>query len=92
MLRRCYLQYGSTLRNLGRIDESLAVFSRARCEFPASLSLGVFELLTLHAQGKRDAALAAALILIADHVQTEEMKRYEASIRGNAEYLAGLDQ
>lgn len=38
-LRRCYLQYGSTLRNLGRIDESLAVFSRARCEFPASLSL-----------------------------------------------------
>jgi tetratricopeptide (TPR) repeat protein len=90
-LRRCYLQYGSTLRNLGRIDESLAVFSRARCEFPASLSLGVFELLTLHAQGKRDAALAAALILIADNVQTEEIKRYEASIRGNAEYLAGLE-
>jgi hypothetical protein len=56
-----------------------------------SLSLGVFELLTLHAQGKRDAALAAALILIAENVQTEEMKRYEASIRGNAEYLAGLD-
>jgi hypothetical protein len=48
-------------------------------------------LLTLHVQGKRDAALAAALILIAENVQTEEMKRYEASIRGNAEYLAGLD-
>lgn len=91
MLRKCYLQYGSTLRNLGRADESLAIFSDARREFPNSVSLGVFELLTLHAQGKRDAALAAALILIADHVQTDEIKRYEPSIRGNAHYLANLD-
>lgn len=90
-LRKCYLQYGSTLRNLGQTDKSLAVLTRARKEFPHSLSLGVFELLTLHAQGKRDAALAAALILLADHVRTEEMKRYEVSIRGNAEYLASLN-
>lgn len=90
-LRKCYLQYGSTLRNLGRVDESLEIFSNARRKFPRSVSLGVFELLTLHAQGKRDAALAAALILIADHVQTEEVKRYETSIRGNAEYLASLN-
>ncbi|WP_112235668.1 tetratricopeptide repeat protein [Kocuria sp. BT304] len=26
LLRRCYLQYGSTLRNIGRVEESLAVF------------------------------------------------------------------
>ena len=35
-LRRCLLQYGSTLRNLGRLDESLAVLERARAEFPDS--------------------------------------------------------
>src|SRR4051794_32708936 len=28
-LRRCLLQYGSTLRNLGRFDESLAALDRA---------------------------------------------------------------
>lgn len=46
VLRRCFLQYGSTLRNLGRIDESLSVFARARGEFPESVSLGVFESLS----------------------------------------------
>jgi tetratricopeptide (TPR) repeat protein len=44
MLRRCYLQYGSTLRNLDRPDESLAAFARARAEFPGSVSLRVFEI------------------------------------------------
>jgi tetratricopeptide (TPR) repeat protein len=89
-LRKCYLQYGSTLRNLGRLDESVAVFAKARREFPDSVALRVFELLTLHAQGKHDAALAAALTLIADNVHTEEVQRYEQAIRGNAEYLASL--
>ncbi len=91
-LRKCYLQYGSTLRNLGRADESLEVFATARALYPESASLGVFEALTLHAQGKRDTALASLMELVADHVGTDEIKRYEASIRGNAEYLRGLEQ
>jgi tetratricopeptide (TPR) repeat protein len=32
-LRQCYLQYGSTLRNLGRVGESLAVFDEGIARF-----------------------------------------------------------
>ncbi|MFI6510968.1 tetratricopeptide repeat protein [Streptosporangium sp. NPDC050855] len=88
--RKCLLQYGSTLRNLGRIDESLALFDTACAEFPESDSLRVFRALTLHAAGRKDAALAALLLVVADSVDTSEVKRYEAAIRGNAEYLAEL--
>jgi tetratricopeptide (TPR) repeat protein len=91
MRRRCYLQCGSTLRNLGRLDESIAAFARARAEFPKSVSLGAFESLTLHAAGKHNAALANLLSLLADHVESDELNRYKPAMRGNAEYLASLD-
>ncbi|AND15358.1 tetratricopeptide repeat protein [Rathayibacter tritici] len=89
--RRCYLQYGSTLRNLGRIEDSLALFARARDEFPGSVALGVFESLTLHAAGQVNTALASLLTLLADHVDTAELDRYKPAMRGNAEYLTSLD-
>ncbi len=91
-LRKCYLQYGSTLRNLGELERSAEMFRAGRVHFPTSLSLGVFELLTLHAQGRHHAALSSALTLFADHVDSPELARYEAALRGNAEYLAGLDR
>ncbi len=89
--RRCYLQYGSTLRNLGRIEESLRVFSRARAEFPESVALGAFEALTLHAAGQLNTALANLFKLLADHVDASELDRDKAALRGNADYLASLD-
>jgi tetratricopeptide (TPR) repeat protein len=88
--RRCLLQYGSTLRNLDRFDESLEVFVAACKEFPESDSLRVFKALTLHAAGREHKALATMLLLVADRLETAEIKRYEAAIRGNAEYLANL--
>ena len=88
--RKCLLQYGSTLRNLGRFDESLRVFTKACAEYPESDSLRVFKALTHHAAGHKDKALATLLLVIADRVDTPEIKRYEASIRGNADYLANL--
>jgi hypothetical protein len=84
------LQYGSTLRNLDRLDESLDVFAAACKEFPESDSLRVFKALSLHAAGRKDKALATLMLLVADRLETAEIKRYEAAIRGNAEYLANL--
>lgn len=89
--RRCLLQYGSTLRILERYDESLEVYKAACKEFPESDSLRVFKSLTLHAAGRSDKALATLLLLIADRVETPELKRYEAAIRGNADHLANLN-
>ncbi|GAB6856271.1 tetratricopeptide repeat protein [Microbacterium xylanilyticum] len=90
-LRQCYLQYGSTLRNLGRLDESLAAFDEGIARFPESESLGLFRALTLHAMGRPSAALGAVLTVVADRFPTAEVQRYEAALRGNAAYLASLD-
>ena len=90
-LRQCYVQYGSTLRNLGRLDESLAVFDEGLQRFPESESLGIFRALTLHAAGKPSAALGAVLTVIADRFPTDQVQRYEAALRGNGAYLASLD-
>jgi len=88
---RCYVQYGSTLRNLGRYEESAEVFDRAMEEFPDSVALAVFQALTLHASGRGSKALGILLVLLADHVSGEDLDRYKPALRGNAEYLASLD-
>jgi len=91
-LRRCLLQYGSTLRNLGLHQESLAALRRARAEFPDSDSIRLFLALSLHAASRSDAAVAEFLELAADRIRTPEVMRYEAALRGNAAYLAHLDK
>lgn len=90
-LRRCLLQYGSTLRNLGRFDESLAVLDRALSLFPESVSVRVWHALSLHAAGRSDAAVAELMEVAADGIRTPDLLRYEAAIRGNAAYLRSVD-
>ena len=91
-LRRCLLQYGSTLRNLGPYDESLVALQRARVEFPDSDSVRLFLALSLHAASRSDAAVAELLELAADRITTPDVIRYEAALRGNATHLADLDR
>jgi len=90
--RRCLLQFASTLRNLDRVEESLAMFDTALSEYPDSASLKVFKALTLHASARANAAFALLLTTIADHLDSPEIARYEAAIRGNAEYVASLGE
>lgn len=90
-LRKCLLQYGSTLRNLDRFDESLAVLDRARAAFPESESVRVWHALSLHAAGRSDGAVAELMELAADRIRTPDLLRYEAAVRGNAQYLRELD-
>jgi tetratricopeptide (TPR) repeat protein len=90
-LRRCLLQYGSTLRNLDRFDESLAVLDRALGQFPESESVRVWHALSLHAAGRSDAAVAELMEVAADGIRTPDLQRYEAAIRGNAAYLREVD-
>lgn len=91
-LRRCLLQYGSTLRNLARFDDSLAVLERAREQFPRSESVQLWHALSLHAAGRSDAAVAALMELAVDRIRTPDLQRYEPAVRGNAEYLRSLDR
>ncbi|MGH1550243.1 tetratricopeptide repeat protein [Leifsonia poae] len=91
-LRRCLLQYGSTLRNLDRFDDSLAVLDRALTLFPESESVRVWHALSLHAAGRSDAAVAELMEVAADNIRTPDLLRYEAAIRGNAAYLREVDE
>jgi tetratricopeptide (TPR) repeat protein len=90
-LRRCLLQYGSTFRQLGRHEESLAVLDRALALYPLSESVRMWHALSLHAAGRSDGAVAELMELAVDGIRTEDLLRYEAAIRGNAEYLRSRD-
>ena len=90
-LRRCLLQYGSTLRLLGRYDESLAALDRALEGWPDSPSVRAFHALAMHAAGRSDGAVGELLALVADGIRTPDVLRYEAALHGNAGFLIGLD-
>lgn len=90
--RRCLLQYGSTLRNCERIEESIEVFAAAVGEFPSSPALRVFQALTLHSAGQYDAAFASVLETLVEHTASDEIVRYQAALRGNAAFLREQQQ
>lgn len=86
VLRRCLLQYGSTLRNLGEFDASVAVLDRARREFPSSESVTAFAALSLHAAGRDPEAVGLLLKLVGDRMDGD-LGRYRAALLGNAAAL-----
>jgi tetratricopeptide (TPR) repeat protein len=86
-LRRCLCQYASTLRWLGRFDESLAALDQAQRKFPHSDSVRVFRALTLNDAGRTDAAVAELLGVIVDHDDTD-LGRWRDGLRGLAGWLA----
>ncbi|WP_247826796.1 tetratricopeptide repeat protein [Arthrobacter antioxidans] len=91
LLCRCYVQYGSTLRNLGAYERSLEIFTAARAAFPESPALGAFEAITLHAAGRSDESVAALLDLVVNFVSTPDIERYKPAITGNAAYIRTLE-
>ncbi|WP_104116114.1 tetratricopeptide repeat protein [Arthrobacter sp. B1805] len=92
LLRRCYVQYGSTLRNLGEYEASGDVFRRARSAFPGSPAPAVFEAITQHAAGTPNEAFASLLEVVVDFVSTPEIDRYRAAISANAAYIRSLEE
>ena len=87
-LRRCLCQYGSTLRWLGRLDESLDVLARARAQFPDSDSVRVFRALTLNDAQRGDEAVAELLTVITEHADVTDLGRYATGLRGLTGWLA----
>ena len=90
VLRRCLLQYGSTLRNLGELDASLAALDRAEAAFPGSTAVAAFRALTLHESGRSDAAVGVLLQQLAEH-DVGDLGRYRAAASGNAAFLLERD-
>ena len=58
--------YGSTLKNVGRLDESLAILARAERVDSVARAARAFRALTLHRAGRSDAAVAVLVRLVAE--------------------------
>jgi tetratricopeptide (TPR) repeat protein len=83
--RQCVIQLASTLRNLGRAEESVALLEPERGRSDAyDDGVAAFLALALHDAGRQSEALAVALGALAGH-----MDRYRRSL---TEYARELSQ
>ena len=71
--------YGSTLRNVGRADEAVALLSEAIAAHPDYAALKAFLALALHSAGHVDAAIATALDVAID-VGREALHPYDRAL------------
>jgi tetratricopeptide (TPR) repeat protein len=83
-LRQAMVQYGSTLRNLGRDDDALALLIQADGQFPGYASVQAFLALALSSAGRDREAVQLLLNLVLDRIDADELQRYQRALRGYA--------
>ncbi len=76
------VQYGSTLRNLGRLEEAIAVLGDAPTHASTGSAPRIVLALALHSAGRKDEALRVAI-----EAQIEVLPRYQRSMRSYAAEL-----
>ena len=76
------IQYASTLRNLGRFDEAVAMLRESERDPELGASTDAFLALALHSAGRPDEALAVAIEAL-----IPTLPRYQRSLRGYAAEL-----
>lgn len=79
---RLAVQYGSTLRNLGRLDEAIAVLENAPTHESTGIAPRIVLALALHSAGRKDEALRVAI-----EAQVDALPRYQRSMRAYAAAL-----
>ena len=82
------LGLGSTLRNVGQIEESVRVLREAVARFPDRADLRVFLAFSLHSAGEPTAALVTLLDLILTSPGVD-LHGYERAARYYADEIAG---
>jgi tetratricopeptide (TPR) repeat protein len=84
----CLLQLGSSLRNLGRLDEALARFDDGLQRFPEHVSLRLFRAFALADLGREREALVDVLNLARTRIDAPEVHRYARSLENYTRELA----
>lgn len=79
---RLAVQYGSTLRNLGRLDEAIAVLRAAPTHESTGSAPRIVLALTLHSAGRKDEALQVSI-----EAQIDTLPRYQRSMTNYAAAL-----
>jgi predicted Zn-dependent protease len=72
--------YGSTLRNVGKIDDAIAVLAQAVADDPEYPAFAAFLALALGSAGHHKAALAAMLGCALDVARPGAFDRYERAL------------
>lgn len=83
-----FARAGSTLRNLGRLDEARDLLERGRIQWPEFRALTAFlSLVELSAGNDRRAALLLLEDAVGDHGIDVSLARYQRSLRAYAVHL-----
>lgn len=79
---RMYVQFGSTLRNVGDLNGAVAVLEEGAATFPDDLGIACFLALARHSAGREAAGLAGLLdaLLHADAHGAGLFQRYQRSL------------
>lgn len=82
------LQLGSSLRNVGRTDEAVALFDDAVARFPDHAALRLFRAFALATAGRDREALVDVLELARTRIEAPEIDRYRRSLENYTRALA----
>jgi tetratricopeptide (TPR) repeat protein len=80
-LRQGLVQYGSTLRNLGRFGDAVTALRQADDQFPGHASVKAFLALALTSAGRGHEAVQLLITLALDRIDSEELQRYQRALR-----------
>lgn len=84
---RLHVQLGSTLRNVGMLDESEQLLAQGRRQFPDHAAIQAFHALALTSLGRAEEAVASLLELLVAHAETIDLDGYQRALR---EYATDL--
>lgn len=84
---RFYVQYGSTLRNVGQFEEAVRVLQEGHDRFPEDAAIQAFLALALFSGGYAAEALATSLSVLTEHASSPDLHGYDRALRA---YIADL--
>jgi predicted Zn-dependent protease len=83
-LRQGLVQYGSTLRNLGRFDDAVTALRQADDQFPGHASVTAFLALALCSAGHCHEAVQVLIMLALDRIDSDELQQYRRPLQNYA--------
>jgi predicted Zn-dependent protease len=89
-LQGLVLGLGSTYRNVGRLDESVALLRRGVRDYPDNAAMRCFLALALLSSGEPNDALATALDVVLDTCPSPSVERYRRSLSWYRDDLRGV--
>ncbi len=88
LVPRCLLQLGSSLRNVGRLADALALFDDALVRYPDDVALRLFRAFALADAGREREALVDVIDVARTRIDAPEVRRYERSLANYTRMLA----